>query len=377
MSVLPQESGSTSKSIIDASSEAIRKYQHWDVFLSYSRPDEELALRAVAALEARRLKVWFDLWQFPDHGWRRAIEDGLKGSQAFILVTTQAQPSPWVKSELLWAQHRGATQPGSFPILRLSTATTARKKGWLNFRHLPTIEVLEDSRQAWDYAIAEATATIQQTRIATSRACFFDEDGCFSAGIDANPSKNIHLNTIHADWRKRSSDELQELFRTRPCLWNDYHDHYDAHATHWQAKPIKHVVDAIGPAEDLVIGDFGCGRAELASQLGDQNKVHSFDYVPATNDVHACDMAKTPLKDRSLDQAVYSLSLMCDDIRPHLAEASRTLKPGGQLHIVEPSRWFFDRAHSLRQQLQRFGLRQDTVNYDWKFGHLVASRLTA
>ena len=71
-----------------------------------------------------------------------------------------------------------------------------------------------------------------------------------------------------------------------------------------------------------VIGDFGCGEAKIAEQVGDRHTVHSFDHVAISDDVVACDMAHVPLEDETLDVAIFSLSLMGSNITDYLREAT-------------------------------------------------------
>uniref|UniRef100_A0A7R9UKT9 Ribosomal RNA-processing protein 8 n=1 Tax=Diacronema lutheri TaxID=2081491 RepID=A0A7R9UKT9_DIALT len=82
-----------------------------------------------------------------------------------------------------------------------------------------------------------------------------------------------------------------------------------------------------------VLGDFGCGDAQLAASV--PHRVHSFDLVAANERVVACDIAAVPLRDGSLDGAVFCLALMGTNWADFLCEAHRTLKPGGALKIVE------------------------------------------
>lgn len=57
-------------------------------------------------------------------------------------------------------------------------------------------------------------------------------------------------------------------------------------------------------------------------------QVHSFDLVAANEKVVACDMAHVPLKNASVDVAVFCLSLMGTNLKDYLAEANRVLKLG-------------------------------------------------
>ena len=89
---------------------------------------------------------------------------------------------------------------------------------------------------------------------------------------------------------------------------------------------------------DWVVGDFGCGEAELARLV--PNKVYSFDHVAVNQFVIVCDMAATGLPDRTLDVAVFALSLMGVNYHDYLREAFRLLRYGGWLKVAEPAtRW--------------------------------------
>jgi ribosomal RNA-processing protein 8 len=80
---------------------------------------------------------------------------------------------------------------------------------------------------------------------------------------------------------------------------------------------------------DKVIADFGCGEARLAKSVsGNCKKIHSFGFVALNNFVTECDMASTPLSPRSVDIAVFCLSLMGVNLRDYLKEANRVLKIG-------------------------------------------------
>lgn len=82
-----------------------------------------------------------------------------------------------------------------------------------------------------------------------------------------------------------------------------------------------------------VVADFGCGDARLAESV--PNKVHSFDLVSRKPIVTACNIAKVPLADASIDIAIYCLALMGTSVREFLLEAHRVLKPNGVLQVAE------------------------------------------
>jgi ribosomal RNA-processing protein 8 len=91
-----------------------------------------------------------------------------------------------------------------------------------------------------------------------------------------------------------------------------------------------------------VVADFGCGDAALAQKLvGYKHKgtcpfrVHSFDLVASSDLVTACDMAHVPLPPKTVDVAVFCLSLMGTNLADFLREAHRVLKETGVLKIAE------------------------------------------
>jgi len=87
-----------------------------------------------------------------------------------------------------------------------------------------------------------------------------------------------------------------------------------------------------------VVGDFGCGEAELARLV--PNKVYSFDHVAVNESVIVCDMSATGVAEQTLDVAVFSLSLMGLNYEDYLREAYRLVRYGGWLKVAEPaSRW--------------------------------------
>ena len=89
----------------------------------------------------------------------------------------------------------------------------------------------------------------------------------------------------------------------------------------------------------MVIADFGCGEGKLALELKKAGhpltNIHSFDAGKMGDHVTQCDIAKVPLKDKSVDVVVFCLSLMGTNFPIFLKEANRVLKPGGTLFVAE------------------------------------------
>ena len=131
------------------------------------------------------------------------------------------------------------------------------------------------------------------------------------------------------------------------------------------------IVSKINNTDTALIGDFGCGKFQLADTIKEacpKAQVIGFDYVsmnPENKDIIECNMGNIPkdkAKNNSLDFAVFSLS-MGDTYRhrnkeatksflnipSYLKEASRLLKPKGELMISVPAQ-----AWSKKEKLNAF-----------------------
>ena len=175
--------------------------------------------------------------------------------------------------------------------------------------------------------------------------------------------------TLNARWNNSHSSVTYERLSKNSEEWCYYHTRMDEFETSWQVVPrercVQHLTENLPSGS--VIGDFGCGQAKLAEALREVHTVHSFDHVAINRSVVACDMANTPLDDATLDAAVFSLSLMGANIKDYIAEAYRTLKPGGQLLIYHPAK-HHDRLKFV-EGLNHLGLAivQHDEIYKWHY----------
>jgi hypothetical protein len=149
----------------------------------------------------------------------------------------------------------------------------------------------------------------------------FGDFSIMNARINSSQSQTTHLR-----------------FQKNPAEWFLYHTLYREARSTWPEVPFKVFAEWLQRRPDWVVGDFGCGEAELARLV--PNKVYSFDHVAVNESVAVCDMAATGLADQTLDVAVFSLSLMGLNYRDYLHEAYRLVRYGGWLKIAEPAaRW--------------------------------------
>ena len=174
---------------------------------------------------------------------------------------------------------------------------------------------------------------------------------------------------LNARWNSSHSSKTHERLQSNPEEWCYYHTRLQEQERLWQNVPreecIKHLTENL--PRGSVVGDFGCGQAQLAIALRDTHTVYSMDHVAINHSVTACDMANSPLDDAILDAAVFSLSLMGANIRDYIVEAYRTLKPGGQLLIYHPSTG--NDLEKFVRGLENFGFAsvQHGPVYKWHF----------
>ncbi|RUP47814.1 methyltransferase-domain-containing protein [Jimgerdemannia flammicorona] len=149
-----------------------------------------------------------------------------------------------------------------------------------------------------------------------------------------------------------SGNKSFELFREKPEMFEEvrrpfqsvpfYHAGFRSQVSSWPTNPVDVLIENLRTKPtDTTIADLGCGDAKIASVLA-KHKVLSFDLVARNDKVVACDIAKVPLPPKFVDVAVFCLSLMGTNYIDFLTEASRILKPNGELKIAEVVSRFSD-----------------------------------
>lgn len=160
-----------------------------------------------------------------------------------------------------------------------------------------------------------------------------------------------------------TSQAAFQRFSQQPKLFDEYHIGFRHQVEQWPVNPVTILVDKIRQEiektrnKEFVVADFGCGDAQLAKQLLNVSSsplflttktknikqhpkltVHSFDLVargPNAKLITACDVAHTPLPNKSVDVGVFCLSLMGTNLADFVREAHRVLLTDGRLHIAE------------------------------------------
>jgi hypothetical protein len=167
---------------------------------------------------------------------------------------------------------------------------------------------------------------------------------------------------------KSNSYPMHKEIQKNPQFLVRYHEKLDEARKGWAIEPLNIIADKIKGLKipthiisKMVIGDFGCGRARLATELLRENKIYSFDHHrilnPYGNVITACDMRRTKLKNESLDIVVFCLSLMGKNWPHYIIEAKRCLRTKGMLMIAETTKSLSEdaRLFSLRDKIRQHG----------------------
>ncbi|KAH7314134.1 methyltransferase-domain-containing protein [Rhexocercosporidium sp. MPI-PUGE-AT-0058] len=155
------------------------------------------------------------------------------------------------------------------------------------------------------------------------------------------------------------------LFASNPEMFTEYHEGFRRQVEVWPENPVDIYLSQIltrgaikGPSRGnplskvtqdqplprtegtCTIADLGCGDAALATSLQPHLKklklrIHSFDLQSPSPLVTKADIANLPLKDGSVDVAIFCLALMGTNWVDFIEEAFRILRWKGELWIAE------------------------------------------
>jgi hypothetical protein len=162
------------------------------------------------------------------------------------------------------------------------------------------------------------------------------------ADVDRRVARYGDFSKMNNRWYASSSSKTNGRLANNPEEWAHYHTMYRQVRETWPVVPFKEEIRWLSERDGLVVGDFGCGEALIATEAGSRHTVHSFDHIAIDKRVIACDISHVPLEDESLDLAVFCLSLMGSNFTDYIREAHRCLRLDGMLHIWEAASYFED-----------------------------------
>lgn len=189
---------------------------------------------------------------------------------------------------------------------------------------------------------------------------------------DASEEKKVRrsygtFSTANGRWNASNSSNLHQRLQSDPTEWMLYHTDLDEIRKDWTVDPLQEAISILSASNNLVVGDFGCGQAQLAEALSSRHTVHSFDHIAINESVIACDCAdQVPLEDGVLDYAVFSLSLMGRNWADQLNEAWRVLKPTGQILIWTANSHLDITSYNEDIESRGFKILESEANFKWQ-----------
>ncbi|KXN71880.1 hypothetical protein CONCODRAFT_57019 [Conidiobolus coronatus NRRL 28638] len=136
------------------------------------------------------------------------------------------------------------------------------------------------------------------------------------------------------------SADAYSQFQSNPQLFDDYHAGFSSQTEGWPLNPNDVFINFLKSQKSdrtLFVADMGCGEAKIAENLQTYKhiKINSFDLVKGNKFITPCDIRNVPLKNKTCDFVIFSLSLMGVNYFEFLKEAKRLLRQNGELKIAE------------------------------------------
>ena len=135
-----------------------------------------------------------------------------------------------------------------------------------------------------------------------------------------------------------SSTEALNYFQNNSEDFITYHKGFSSQAKKWPLNPNDLILKTLllPKYKSKSIVDIGCGEATLAKNLLPLGyNIKSFDLFALNDFVTVADMKNLPLDNKSIDLAIYCLSLMNKNFIPFIVEANRILKKNGKVLVGE------------------------------------------
>ena len=135
-----------------------------------------------------------------------------------------------------------------------------------------------------------------------------------------------------------SSTEALNYFQNNSEDFITYHKGFSSQAKKWPLNPNDLILKTLllPKYKSKSIVDIGCGEATLAKNLLPLGyNIKSFDLYALNDYVTVADMKNLPLDNKSIDLAIYCLSLMNKNFIPFIVEANRILKKNAKILVGE------------------------------------------
>jgi hypothetical protein len=140
----------------------------FDVFISYSAADKEIADRIAAECKSRGLTTWFDDWKLkPGGNWRDQIREAIQNSRiCIVLISNSTNPhGPWISLE--WsAIQRNVWQRPDCLVLPVKTDRNVQTPAFLKQWHavILTKDLKSKASQVADFIVEGSSGPAKPPR---------------------------------------------------------------------------------------------------------------------------------------------------------------------------------------------------------------------
>jgi hypothetical protein len=130
------------------------------IFLSYSRPDQDQVEQIAIRLDRAGYRVWYDQAELvPGDVWSDKLDQALRNSSHCLVCIGPGAARPWQREEVRTAINRAVTHVNGFRVVPILLPDATRRPGeselpsFLTNRHWVEFKALDD-RDAWDFLYA-------------------------------------------------------------------------------------------------------------------------------------------------------------------------------------------------------------------------------
>lgn len=146
------------------------------------------------------------------------------------------------------------------------------------------------------------------------------------------------ITSTHQKASTSTSKTMHSYFKENPNKWREYHKVREENKKNWIEDPLNVIADELNKTSNKVIADLGCGTNKLKTLVHNYKEWYSVDHFSDDETVIKSDISnlKEFITDKSVDIAVFCMSLWGTNYMDYLKEAYRYLKTNGVVYICEP-----------------------------------------
>lgn len=220
------------------------------IFLSYRKPDRELANRLRQQIHSlpqyRDIAIWYDEYLTPGESFRKNIEKNLRKSKLFaLLVTPNILERPEGRQNFVMGTEYPSALRLGLPVLPVEMVPTDRQQLDGEFPALPPCADPED-REAFTQRLLDALTDLALAESPTDPAHNYLIGRAYLDGVDVETDRQRGLSLIRGAAEDRLPDAMEYLFDA--CSQGLFPDLPRQEAQLWGRRLVDYYEEQQGPA---------------------------------------------------------------------------------------------------------------------------------